>query len=144
MDMQLNVEKLKQQRDTRAWTQSHLAEVADISLRTIQRIEKSGIASQESAQSICAAYGITVEQLIENPVNGGSRETASTFKKNKYNSKFLIPAIVTMGISVSFKFNADESVWLWKSEPGIGISFGIASLTLWALLFYKSRKSRNV
>ena len=144
MDMQLNVEKLKQQRNTRAWTQSHLAEVADISLRTIQRIEKSGIASQESAQSICAAFGITVAQLLENSDNSGSQKSLSPFKKTKYNPKFLIPAIVTMGISLSFKFNADEAVWLWESEPEIGISFGIVSITLWALLFYKSGQSRNV
>lgn len=143
MDMQLSVEKLKQQRDARAWTQSHLAEVADLSLRTIQRIEKSGIASQESAQSICAAYEITVEQLFENPVNGCSQASVKRVKTTKYNSKFLIPAIVSMGISVSFKFNAKEAVWLWEGEPGLGISFGIVSITLWALLFYKSGQSKN-
>ena len=43
--MQLSVEKLKQLRDLRAWTQSHLAEVSGLSLITIQRIEKTGVAS---------------------------------------------------------------------------------------------------
>jgi DNA-binding XRE family transcriptional regulator len=149
MDMQLSVEKLKQQRDTRAWTQSHLAEVSDISLRTVQRIEKSGIASQESAQAICAAYEITVEQLFENPIDSDSQkvvEPSPTSRKAKFNPKFLIPAIVTLGMAVSFKFNSNsnEAVWLWKNEPVLGISFGIVSIALWGLLFYKSGLRKNV
>jgi len=139
MDMQLSVDKLKQQRDLRAWTQSHLAEVADISLRTIQRIEKSGIASQESAQSICAAYEINIEDLIVS----ASEEVIKIKKKSKYSPKFLIPAIVTLGMAVSFKFNSKEFVWLWQSEPSIGIAFGCVSLGLFALLLYKSRQCKN-
>lgn len=79
MDMQLSIEKLKQQREGRAWTQSHLAEVAGVSLRTIQRIEKSGLASPESTQAICAAYGITAEQILaerSNDVEVQSRDVS--------------------------------------------------------------------
>ena len=38
MDMQLSTEKLKQLREHRAWSQSHLADVAGVSLRTVQRV----------------------------------------------------------------------------------------------------------
>ncbi|MBK8188535.1 MAG: helix-turn-helix domain-containing protein [Cellvibrio sp.] len=55
MDMQINKELLRQEREQRGWTQSHLAEVADLSLRTVQRIEASGIASQESAMALASA-----------------------------------------------------------------------------------------
>lgn len=55
MDMQINKEFLRQEREQRGWTQSHLAEVADLSLRTVQRIEASGIASQESAMALASA-----------------------------------------------------------------------------------------
>jgi len=140
MDMQLSIEKLKQQRELKAWTQSHLAEVSDISLRTIQRIEKSGVASQESAQSICAAYEINIEDLLVNT----PKEEKITKKYSRYSPKFLIPAIVTMGMAVSFKFNAQEAVWLWKNQPSIGIAFGCVSISLFILLFYKSKKSKNV
>jgi DNA-binding XRE family transcriptional regulator len=63
MEMQLDVQKLKELRESKAWSQSHLAEVAGISLRTIQRIEKSGIASPESAKSICASYDIKIVDI---------------------------------------------------------------------------------
>jgi len=63
MEMQLDVQRLKELRESKAWSQSHLAEVAGISLRTIQRIEKSGIASPESAKSICASYDIQIVDI---------------------------------------------------------------------------------
>ena len=66
MDMQLNIDKLKQLRESKAWSQTHLADVADVSLRTIQRIEKSGIASPESVKAICASYGIEAGDVLKN------------------------------------------------------------------------------
>lgn len=65
MEMQLNVQKLKQLRESKAWSQAQLADVAGISLRTVQRIEKSGVASSESVMSICSAYDIQTNDLIE-------------------------------------------------------------------------------
>ncbi len=63
MDMRLDKAKLKALRESRAWSQTHLAEVSGISLRTIQRIEKSGNASLESIKSICATFDVHVEYL---------------------------------------------------------------------------------
>jgi len=65
MEMQLNLQKLKQLRKSKAWSQSHLADIAGVSLRTIQRIEKSGVASPESVMSICAAYDLQTSDIIE-------------------------------------------------------------------------------
>lgn len=56
MDMKINRDVLIQARSARAWSQQQLADVSGISLRTIQRIEKSGVASNDSLQGICAAF----------------------------------------------------------------------------------------
>ena len=64
MDMHINKEFLRQQREQRGWTQSHLAEIADLSLRTVQRIETSGIASKESAMALAAGLDIQVNDLL--------------------------------------------------------------------------------
>lgn len=64
MDMQLNKEQLRREREIRAWSQSHLAEVAGLSMRTVQRIENSGSASLESAKAIAAAFDTQVEALL--------------------------------------------------------------------------------
>ena len=41
MDMKVDSQKLIQLRNARAWSQQHLADVSGLSLRTIQRIEKT-------------------------------------------------------------------------------------------------------
>ena len=64
MDMQLNKDQLRREREVRAWSQSHLAEVAGLSMRTVQRIEHSGSASLESAKAIAAAFDTQVEALL--------------------------------------------------------------------------------
>jgi transcriptional regulator with XRE-family HTH domain len=64
MDMHINKEFLRQQREQRGWTQSHLAEIADLSLRTVQRIETSGISSKESAMALAAGLDIQLNDLL--------------------------------------------------------------------------------
>jgi DNA-binding XRE family transcriptional regulator len=64
--MELNKSNLKSQRDSRAWSQTQLADVSGLSLRTIQRIEKTGIASQESTKSLAAVYECSIKDLLTN------------------------------------------------------------------------------
>lgn len=45
-----------QERKSKVWSQQHLADVAGVSLRTIQRIEKTGVMSAESLKAISSAY----------------------------------------------------------------------------------------
>ncbi|MCA1766774.1 MAG: helix-turn-helix transcriptional regulator [Idiomarina sp.] len=45
-------------RNRRGWTQQHLADACAVSLRTIQRVEKEGIASQETVAALCSVYEI--------------------------------------------------------------------------------------
>jgi transcriptional regulator with XRE-family HTH domain len=68
MDMKINKETLRREREQRAWTQSHLAEVADLSMRTVQRIERTGDASMESASALAAALNLELAVLMQPPV----------------------------------------------------------------------------
>jgi transcriptional regulator with XRE-family HTH domain len=63
MDMKVDPSYIKAQRARRAWSQEHLAEVSGLGLRTIQRIEKTGAASYESARSLAAVFEIDVVEL---------------------------------------------------------------------------------
>jgi len=47
MEMKINVDLLRNSEKKKAWSQDQLAEISGLSLRTIQRIEKSGNASLE-------------------------------------------------------------------------------------------------
>lgn len=62
--MQVNVDRLKAERQKRAWSQEHLAEAAGLGLRTIQRIESSGVASNETIKSLAAVFECSIQDLL--------------------------------------------------------------------------------
>jgi len=59
-EVKLNPAGVKKSRESKSWTQEHLANAAGVSLRTIQRIETDGSASAESRLAIAAALGVPV------------------------------------------------------------------------------------
>jgi transcriptional regulator with XRE-family HTH domain len=63
--MQLNPKTVKTLRLQHSWTQQHLADVSDVSLRTIQRVEKEGTASKETTMSLCAVFEVRQGELIK-------------------------------------------------------------------------------
>ncbi|HTF96027.1 MAG TPA: helix-turn-helix transcriptional regulator [Cellvibrio sp.] len=81
MDMKINKETLRRERELRAWTQSHLAEVADLSMRTVQRIERTGDASLESAGALAAALDLELAVLMDVP---GRTDQALPAKPHRY------------------------------------------------------------
>ena len=67
MDMKIDSEVVKALRLKRAWSQEQLAAASGLSLRTIQRIEKSGVAANESVQSLAAVFEVSVDALRLTP-----------------------------------------------------------------------------
>jgi transcriptional regulator with XRE-family HTH domain len=50
--MEVNASLIKNQRLINGWTQQHLADACSVSLRTIQRVERYGQASNETVASL--------------------------------------------------------------------------------------------
>lgn len=75
MEMQINKQLIKSKRVERAWSQSELAQVSGLSLRTIQRIEKSGTASLESIKALAAVYEVKVMEIQLKPESKGTKLT---------------------------------------------------------------------
>ena len=63
MDMKVDSQKLIQLRNARAWSQQHLADVS-LSLRTIQRIEKTQSASHDSIGALASVFETTPDALL--------------------------------------------------------------------------------
>jgi DNA-binding XRE family transcriptional regulator len=61
--MKLDPKLIKAEREKRAWSQEQLARVSSLGLRTIQRIEKAGAASFESAKALAAVFEVDVSSL---------------------------------------------------------------------------------
>ena len=78
--MQLNPKTIKQLRDDKNWTQQSLADACGLSLRTIQRVEKEGVASRETMMSLCAVFEVKQSSLInldEAEANNSSQTTTN-------------------------------------------------------------------
>lgn len=58
MRISADAAKIKRWREERGWSQEHLAAVAGIGLRTVQRIEKGEKASRESLTALAAAFDV--------------------------------------------------------------------------------------
>lgn len=67
MEMNIRKDVLKARRERNNWTQQHLAEMCGVSLRTIQRIEKTGIASNETVAALSSVFEIDREEFILQP-----------------------------------------------------------------------------
>ncbi len=77
--MQIDANLLKHERNKRAWSQEHLAQVAGLGLRTIQRMECSGMASNESIASIAAVFDMAVAEFLgDGSKHAGSFEIVRT------------------------------------------------------------------
>ncbi|MES1199558.1 MAG: helix-turn-helix transcriptional regulator [Pseudomonadota bacterium] len=65
MDTQARIEvvALKQLREAKAWSQEHLAQAANLSLRTIQRMEAEGVCSAESKLAVAGALEVSPAAL---------------------------------------------------------------------------------
>lgn len=61
--MKIDTALIKQLREQRAWSQEHLASVAGLSLRTVQRVEADGSASAETRMAIASALDVDVARL---------------------------------------------------------------------------------
>jgi len=98
---------IKRTRQERAWSQTQLAMIADVNLRTVQRLEKDGTASFHTLQGIAQAFEIDVKEL--NPVS-------NTGVKGKSQKKVYFLTRLTSGKSLAdvvvgadqFQFEHDE------------------------------------
>ena len=62
--MQIDQYKIKQLRQQRGWTQQQTADIANLSIRTVQRVELNGTASVETTRSLAAILEIEFEALL--------------------------------------------------------------------------------
>lgn len=107
MEMQIKHDIIRREREKRAWSQEHLAKVAGLGLRTVQRIESNGLASYEFATAIAAVLEVPVSELAEGPVTrklgflGGSQLI-------KMASAFAASVVVALGVLFAQNIFADN------------------------------------
>ena len=96
-----DIEKIKRWRQERQWSQEHLAHLAGIGLRTLQRLENGGPASSETLRALAAAYDVDVMALM---VDEDAQALRTIRARN---------AELRKGIQISF--------WIHLASYGIGM-----------------------
>lgn len=62
--MDINAQLIKDSRTSRNWTQQHLADACGLSLRTIQRVERYGNASNETVGALASVLEIEQSDIV--------------------------------------------------------------------------------
>ena len=62
--MEVNAPLARRARLSRGWTQQHLADTCDLSLRTIQRVERFGSAAPETVMELCSVLELSQLALV--------------------------------------------------------------------------------
>lgn len=82
-----NGAKIRNLRMQRGWTQEQLAEIADVSARTIQRAEAANRAAFETIRAIAGAFETDFDQLLETGTRGDLAPKPQPYRES-YNSAF--------------------------------------------------------
>ena len=116
MEVRVDSNRIRSERENRGWSQSHLGEVAGLSLRTIQRIEKTGSASFESVTALASVLSVEVADLRANE-SAPSRERAIRLSLEL---PMRLALAVVSGVLCALQFR-------WSFYDGYGwLDFGIA------------------
>ena len=67
MAFKTDAKKIKRWREERHWSQEHLAELAGVGIRTVQRIENGEPASKDTLMALAAAFNVDAMALCIDP-----------------------------------------------------------------------------
>lgn len=130
--MFLSTDKLKQLRNDKGWSQEVLAKATGLSVRTIQRIESDGKASNESVLALASVYELSPQALQSTSVDIKVNWTKKMIMQNTI-ALLVMSSVVAMfiwlGGEVSFFLDLPALlfVFLFTSAATI-ISFGVDGL----------------
>ena len=141
MQFRPDAEKIKRWREERFWSQEHLAELAGLGLRTVQRIENGDPASRDSVMALAAAFNVDVMALTVNEQTEVAEERERKARKSLAGLRlgFFINLacwgfgmIVFAGISLSdgdghFEMLA-PAIWWTVGIAGFGLTVVIVEL----------------
>ena len=93
--MLIDADKIKSMRLDQGWTQEQLAEMCDVSVRTIQRIEKTGVAALDTTNALAAVLEVERTTIL---VQGGVRPARSEFSSTRV--ALIATVFFLLGVSI--------------------------------------------
>ena len=123
MAIKTDAAKIRRWREERQWSQEHLAELAGIGLRTVQRIETGEPAARDTLLALAAAFNVDVSALGVDP----HREAADIVRRKNAKAR--------AGIRLSFGIHLASFVL--GVVVFLGISWGMGAFVMkWPLIWW--------
>lgn len=113
-DIKIASEKLYELRKSRRWTQDELSDAAGLSLRTIQRAEKTGVVSISTLKSLAAVFEIDAGELEED----------ESIEQSRFRKWHLAPAtiIVFVAVTLTLSLLAPPAAWnIWNDQESVAV-----------------------
>jgi len=104
--MDVHGDMIRQLRLDRGWTQQQLAEIADLSLRTVQRVENQNVASNESVSALASVLELPREQIL---VRSASPDVLARAERRV---AWVIPVATGVGVALGSGGTALLMRWL--------------------------------
>jgi len=98
--MEVLSEKVREARMARGWTQQQLAEIANLSLRTVQRVENQSVASNETVSALSAVLELPRTELMAMNPNQPEHAEAERSMGRLLAATALLGAALGSGITV--------------------------------------------
>jgi len=139
MEMKLDSNLVKSERQKRAWSQAHLAEVTGLGLRTIQRIEKTGSASYESVRALASVFSLEIEELSKLPAY--SQPLRSTRDRISRSISSLSAGIATVLLVATTAIFVNSTSWAEQIMIDVGISQNDEKMIMGQLLTAEGKEA---
>lgn len=137
MCLLINTKAVIAERKSKNWTQQRLAEMCGLSLRTIQRIEKKGVLSNESLICLCSVFEISGEQLLvpeHEPSKRANRFLsemgAAVFLKRLYSHGIILFAACLFAMAWAGLLNSEIDSRDWLLIASMSSASALLSISL--------------
>lgn len=117
MAFKTDARKIKRWREERHWSQEHLAELAGIGLRTVQRIENGEPASRDTLTALAAAFNVDAMALCIDPEEEATERVRMKNEKGRaaVRLSFLIHAVgYALGMIIFAAINLSMGAFVMK------------------------------
>lgn len=105
MEVFINHDLVKETRQANNWTQQHLAQLCNLSLRTIQRIEKTGVASSESLASLSSSLELPIDNLrVANSLSSQDTTKDETVTNSEKTSQLNVTTLTALILITALAF----------------------------------------
>ena len=136
MRYQADATKLKRWREERNWSQEHLASLAGVGVRTIQRIENGDSTSADTLSALAAAYNVDVASIITETPSSKGRVSRKDLAGLRFSfwihlASYLFCVIVFLAIGLSsgnIFVMLEPALWWFVGLAGHGFAVAIVTL----------------